>query len=206
MATLPSTDADPTIAGHVWRAPRAMTLLIAGKLVVGEHETLCRVRNMSATGMMIETHRSLSQGDEVCVHLRSSCDLRARVVWTRQGAAGLAFLTPVVLEAVLAAEAPRSRILRARLPRAPRIAAEGAITVIAGEDTHAASLLDISQGGAKLRFPFLPKQEERLILSIPGMPTKSGAVRWLRDGEAGLAFYEPLPFDLLAQWIEQRRS
>jgi hypothetical protein len=199
-----AADRDRAVVRHVERAPRAMTLLITGKLVVEQFEALCRVRNMSATGMMIETLRPLSQGDEVCVHLRSSCSLRARVVWTRQGAAGLAFLTPVDLKAVLAGEAPRSRILRARRPRAPRIAAQCAITVVAGGETHEACLLDISQSGARLRLPMQPNREERLILSIPGLPMKSGAVCWAREGEAGLALYEPLPFDLLAEWIERR--
>ncbi len=206
MSALPSADAERSAVRYVERAARAMTLLLTGKLVVGGRETLCRVRNMSATGMMIETHMALSKGDEVRVDLRSTSNLSARVVWTREGAAGLAFHVPVDLKAVLAGETSRSRILRARVPRAPRLAAECPITVAAGGAPQEASLLDISQSGARLRLPFRPAREERLVLTIPGLPVKSGAVRWVRDAEAGLAFYMPLPFDLLAEWIEQRGS
>ena len=204
MSAQPAPDADRPAARYVERAPRAMTLLLTGKLIVNGREGLCRVRNMSATGMKIETHMALSKGTEVRVDLRSTGDLCARVVWTREGMAGLAFVEPVDLKAVLAGETNRSRILRTRVPRAPRLTAECLIMVGTDTATHEGHLLDISQSGARLRLHFRPTIEERLVLTIPGLPVKSGAVRWTRDAEAGLAFYMPLPFDLLSEWMEQQ--
>jgi len=204
MKPFPTNESQPEVAPLIERAPRAMTLLMTGKLLAGREEGLCRVRNLSATGMMIETRMTLQIGQDVRVELRCTHDLAGRIVWTREGAAGIAFGLSIDVEAVLAAQAPTSRIVRSRMPRAPRLAAACAITIDAQGDTHEGILLDISQGGAKLRLPFQPARDERLLLTIPDLPLKSGAVRWVRDGEVGLAFYEALPFDMLAEWLDGR--
>jgi hypothetical protein len=204
-ALSPAYQTDPS-PPRLERAPRATTLLITAKLIADGAEGLCRVRNMSATGMMIEMYMDLVQGAEVRVDLRCGWDLQARVVWTRTGVAGLAFLAPIDVKAVLARQVPQSGLLRAPLPRSPRLAAPCAITVGAGKESHQACLLDISQSGARLRLPFRVAREERLVLSIPGLPAKGGVVRWTREAEAGLAFYQAIPFGLLAEWIEERDS
>jgi len=52
------------------RAPRTVTTLLVGKLrCSGMIEHLCRVRNVSVTGMMIETHYTLGYGNWVTVEL-----------------------------------------------------------------------------------------------------------------------------------------
>lgn len=186
------------------RAPRATTVLMTGKLIRSDGEGLCRIRNISTTGMMIEARAPLVVDQEVRVALRCGDEIGARVAWARDGTAGLAFLSPVDVAAVLAPEPPRSRIVRTRAPRAPRFTIECPIEVEIRGELHPATLLDISQGGARLRLPFRPNAEERLILSIPGLPLKSGSVRWGGRGAAGLSFYQALPFDVLAGWMEGR--
>lgn len=186
------------------RAPRAATLLVTGKLILHDRECLCRVRNLSASGAMIEARTALHEGQEVRIAMRRGGEISARVAWARDGAAGLAFLSPIDVVAVLNEQAPRSRIARQRPARAPRLAATCAIEVEARGGAHPAALLDISQRGARLRVPFRPVQDERLALSIPGLPLKCGAVRWISGAEVGVCFYEALPFDVLATWIEAR--
>ena len=179
-----------------------MTLLIAGKLILEDREGLCRVRNISATGMMIETRALLQVDQLVRVAMRHGGEIGARVVWTRDCMAGLAFPAPLDVEAALAPQLAQSRLSRTRAPRAPRVATHSAIEVEARGVLYPAALPDISQSGARLLLPFRPLQDERLVLSIPGLPLKSGVVRWLRDEEAGVSFFEPLPFDTLAEWVE----
>lgn len=66
-----------------------------------------------------------------------------------------------------------------------------------------ATLRDISQGGAKVSLPFHTHVGERLLLLVPGLPLKLGIVRWVRE-DVGVAFAEPLGFDLLADWLVAR--
>jgi hypothetical protein len=185
------------------RAQRTTTLLMTGKLIRTHREGLCRVRNISATGMKIETRAVLQVDQVVEIALRHGSKIPARVAWARDGAAGLAFLEPIDVNSRLApSPGAQSRLSRQRAPRGPRLAAACAIEVEARGVTHRTALLDISQGGAKVRLPFHPLQDERLVLTIPGLPTKRAAVRWFQRAEAGVGFYEALPFDLLADWGE----
>jgi hypothetical protein len=185
------------------RAPRTVTLLITGKLVTRAEEGLCRVRNISATGMQIETRIPLAVGDAVGVELRGLSAIAGKVVWSRGSLAGIASDGAIDVERLLH-PAPVSRLVRAPHPRGPRVLVELAIEVQDGDGIHEAALIDLSQGGARVRLPFRPRIEERLSLIVTGLPLKSGAVRWIRGDEAGIAFYEPLSFDCLAEWLVDR--
>ena len=184
------------------RAPRVMTVLTTGKLILEDREALCRLRNLSATGMMVETSVALEVDQELRVGLRSGEELAARVAWTRDGAAGLALLAPIDVEAALAVQPPVNRISRQLAARAPRLAMEFPIEVDARGQSYLGVLLNISQSGAKLRLPYRPLRDERLLLCIRGLPLKSETVRWVREAEIGLGFYEALPFAMLAKWSE----
>lgn len=184
------------------RAPRVMTVLTTGKLILEDREALCRLRNLSATGMMVETSAALEVDQELRVGMRSGDEIAARVAWTRDGAAGLALLSPIDVEAVLAVQPPLNRVSRQIAARAPRLAMEFPIEVDARGQPHQGVLLNISQSGARVRLPFRPLRDERLLLCIRGLPLKSGTVRWVREGEIGLGFYEALPFAMLAEWGE----
>lgn len=185
------------------RAPRTVTLLITGKLSTRAEEGLCRVRNISASGMQIETRIAVAVGDAVRVELRGLSAIAGKVVWSRGLLAGIASDGAIDVERLLH-PAPVSRLLRAAHPRGPRVPVELAIEVQGGDGLHEAALIDLSQGGARVRLPFRPRIEERLSLIVAGLPLKSGAVRWIRGDEAGIAFYEPLSFDRLAEWLADR--
>jgi hypothetical protein len=188
------------------RAPRVMTVLTTGKLILEDREVLCRLRNLSASGMMVETSAPLEVDQQVRVGLRSGEEFAARVAWSRNGAAGLALFAPIDVEAALAVQPSRSRISRQVAARAPRLALEVPIEVDARGQPHSAVLLNISQSGARLRLPFRPMPDERLLLCIQGLPLKSGTVRWVRGSEVGLGVFEALPFAMLADWGEAQAS
>ena len=67
--------ADPPInpkEGFQPRAQRTVTTLIAAKLELGPgKEALCRLRNVSTTGMLVETGQPLTRDDTVVIELRS---------------------------------------------------------------------------------------------------------------------------------------
>ena len=61
----------------------------------GRPVELCRVRNVSAGGVMCETQRTHSTGERVAVTLRSVGRVGAVVVWTSSNRVGLAFDEPI---------------------------------------------------------------------------------------------------------------
>ena len=62
-------------------------------------------------------------------------------------------------------------------------------------------LIDISQGGAKIRTQTLLAPGDRVSLAIEGRAPVDGSVRWVRDGLAGIAFAPSLSYRQLASWI-----
>lgn len=191
----------------VERDQRTVTLFIVGKLLVQSGgEGLCRVRNLSVGGLMLETCMPLTLGERVAVELRGTGSLGGVVVWAREGRAGIAFHQPIVVEE-LVATAPRlgSRLLKVCQPRGPRVAVDCPIEVQLDSGRIDARLTDISQGGARVALPLVPQRDERLVLMIPGLPLKLAIVRWV-GAEVGLAFAEPLPFELLSEWLMVRAA
>jgi len=186
------------------RTERTVTMLTVAKLRVRGLEGLCRIRNISPGGLLLETRLQLDCGDHVEIELRQQRVVSGRIVWVRSGKAGLAFDVPEAVDVLLPARNGRpSRIRREPQPRGPRLQMDCAVEVRLPDGRAEAQLRDISQGGAKLSVPFRTRVGERLLLLVPGLPLKLAIVRWVR-GEVGVAFAEPLGFDLLADWLVAR--
>lgn len=196
---------DPT--DFTAREQRTLTLFMVGKLIATcGGEGLCRVRNLSVGGLMLETCMPLTLGEQVVVELRGTETLSGAVVWAREGRAGIAFHQPVIVED-LVRTAPRlgSRLLKVCQPRGPRVTVDCPIEVQLDSGRIDARLTDISQGGARVALPLMPQRDERVVLMIPGLPLKLAIVRWV-GAEVGFAFAEPLPFALLSEWLMVRAA
>jgi PilZ domain len=50
-----------------------------------------RVRNLSATGMMVDGHPAFTEGAEIVTDLRGIGDVKGRIAWTMAQRAGVAF-------------------------------------------------------------------------------------------------------------------
>jgi hypothetical protein len=75
------------------RSPRFAVLLVA-KLVTTWGERIVKLRNMSATGAMIEGDRIPPPGTDILLQ-RGSLELFATIMWTRGKEAGLEFEEPL---------------------------------------------------------------------------------------------------------------
>ncbi|NIJ20797.1 hypothetical protein FHS95_002489 [Sphingomonas naasensis] len=185
------------------RAPRTVTTLLVGKLRSrGAVETLCRVRNISMTGMMLETHHTLGYGSWVAVELRSGDRLQGSVVWSSEGRAGVEFAQPIDVDYILAqAKAGLDRFC-GPAPRAPRFDVECAARISCFGRYIDVTLENISQSGARIVLPKPPREDTEVILSVPGLPTRRCTTRWAREDKAGLIFLEPISYHDLAPWLE----
>ncbi|WP_431469896.1 PilZ domain-containing protein [Sphingosinithalassobacter sp. LHW66-3] len=189
-------------AGWRPRAQRQVTTLLVGRVHQDDGaDDLCRVRNLSAGGMMLETRRPLGVGRTVRLELRNCGALEGRIVWTDGGRAGVQFLAPVNVEALLSVPLNRPARPGGPMPRAPRFDARCAAELCSGDRTHAVVLTNLSQSGARLKLPEPMTLEETLVLRIPGLAGRRATLRWLRKTEAGLGFFLPLPFQELSDWL-----
>lgn len=180
------------------RAPRTVTTLLVGKLLCdGSGEQLCRVRNLSATGMLIETQRALGYGNWIAVELRCGQNLQGTVAWSSTGRAGVQFTAPIDVDQVLAV-ARGATAARVVAPRAPRFAANLTARLVNEGHPLEVTVENISQSGARVQLGEQRELDRSVTLTIPGLQPRRCTVRWTRDQTVGLAFMDMVPYNELA--------
>jgi PilZ domain len=179
---------------------------MVGKLLCEQRgEQLCRVRNLSATGMLVEARRPLEIDSDITVELRCGQRLSGQVVWSHDGRAGVQFRAPIEVETVLATArgtSPAARLHKA-VPRAPRFDVHCPARLVCNGAPFKIVVNNISQSGARLHLTGQPDLDRVMTVAIPGLNPRACTVRWARDGEAGIAFIEMVPYAELADWLSQ---
>lgn len=187
---------------HEWveRAPRAVATLLVGKL---SHEAnsgqLCRVRNISATGMQIDTIATLEPGLHISVELRCGSFLTGTIAWTQDRRAGVRFDSPIEVDAILGK--PQADATGPR-PRSPRFATDISARISSFGRSIDIAVTDLSQGGARIRLQRPLRPDTEVILMIPGLPTRRCTTRWSDEEFAGVAFHDPISYAELSAWLD----
>lgn len=197
---------DYSAASFVPREKRHTTMLLVARIVLetGEDQ-LCRIRNISPGGLMIESSATLGQDQTITVQLRDLCALAGTVVWVRARNCGIKLDkladVPELLRSITGKAADASPA--AFVPRSPRLSSECPIKILSKGRPAPARMLDLSQRGAKLHVPDC-SPGELVTLKIPGLDPQQASVRWVRDEEAGVAFFETLGYRQLDSWLQHR--
>lgn len=182
---------------------RHVALLRVGVLHVRGNKDLCVVKNISAHGLSARAYRQVAVGDEVHIEFKSGEILTGKIAWTHDWNFGIAFPDPIDFEAVLASRWVTEGQRRRNLPRVPVIC-DGRLKN--GARSMDVTLLDISQGGARLRIGDFPAALGEAVLTLPGLPRIGGVLRWITHEQAGMSFNDCLSFDQLASWIHAKRD
>jgi hypothetical protein len=165
--------------------------------LIGEQEELCLIRNISAGGLKAEVFSPKAEGDMLGVDFGDGLPQPAQVRWVEDECIGLAFDEKINISHTLTqVPAPGDRRAR-RL----RLLLEVKAFVFLARQRRECQLIDMSQGGAKIRSNLRLEIADRVRLEIDGLGILSGVVRWVRDGHAGIAFVTPLPYRELARWV-----
>ncbi len=182
------------------RETRLMTILLVARLEIAGIDHVCRVRNLSQTGMMIECSTDLAENDRVRVELRNLHAVDARVAWAREGRAGLQLDAPIVLDAVLGTGPNTSAVIA----RTPRIAAN-CPAVLWHQGTLSASMLcDLSQSGCRILIATPLPRDSEVRITIPGLAPRRARMRWSNGESVGFAFLEMLSFAEVSAWQTDR--
>lgn len=182
-------------------SPRDISVLRTALLRTSHGEELCLVRNISIGGLMAHVFSDLAVADPVTIEFKSEHSVRGRVVWRRDELAGIKFGQPIELSDVLSNQFESTFMPLA--PRAPRAEVNVPARVRSTNGWQPAILRNISQGGAKLQLSKPDEIGATVLLSAPGLAVIPGAVRWRRDGNAGVAFDRLIPFSDIARWVAE---
>jgi len=178
---------------------RHVTVLRVAKLQTPRSEELCLVRNISAGGLMAHIYSELNIGEPVSAEFKSGQAVSGRVLWRRDGLAGIEFDQPVNAARILADSHDYSP--SAQQPRAPRVGMDVKARIRVGARYHTVTLCNISQSGGRVSPGDPLEAGEKLILMLNGLPPIAGSVRWSDREHAGIAFDNPIAFEALARWV-----
>lgn len=185
------------------QAPRTSnrrSVLRVAKLTTPHSEALCRIRNISAGGLTAETPARHKIGELVCVELSPHQKIAGVVAWMTDSAVGIEFEQDVDLEIALTHKVPAGDISH----RPPRINLSCLAVVRIGAIYHTVEVHDISQGGIKVEIGDTARVGEDAVVTVEGLRAVHGTVRWHKNGRAGIAFHQAIPFQVLASWFGER--
>ena len=180
------------------RETRHLTILRVGALIGPNGRELCLIRNISAGGLLAHVYSHHLPGAAVAVELKSNQAVPGVVVWADQSNVGIEFDTAIDVEEMLSSQAVLDNGWR---PRLPRVEVDRLATLRCGARLYGVNTRDISQGGVKIETdqPFEVGRE--VVLTMERFRPLAGVVRWCRDGLAGIAFNQVIPFHELMAWL-----
>lgn len=181
---------------------RHLKILRVGTLVVDGRHELCLIRNISAGGLMAHVYSPMSPGQRVMVELKTNQAVAGKVVWAREGNAGIQFDAAMDVAGLLANPAVMDNGWR---PRTPRIEIDRLATLRFGASTNWVQARDLSQSGVKLETDQPPATGKEVVVTLDGLRPLHGVVRWTGGGQCGIAFNQLVPFGELIDWLKQNR-
>ena len=180
---------------------RERIVLRIGLLTAAARTCFCLVKNISPSGAQVKVYGDATVGSAMTLRIGDEDPLGGRVVWARDGLAGLDFDGTVDLELLLRAA---QKLAPTKRRSSPRVDAVGQVLLRSGGKIYAAALCDISTSGAKIRTSKLLQLGPSVAITLPGFPPMKGYVRWADGVHAGLVFDHHLPIELLSEWLAQQ--
>jgi hypothetical protein len=178
-------------------SPRFHAICVDVKVVRDGDIGLYRARNISDTGIMLNTHAPLGLGEPVQIGLSERLAIRGTVLWHNERCCGIQFEQPIDCSAVLKAGAEHKR--DDRRGGGMRLAAKRLATTYAENGIRAVRVTDVSHRGMGLRHDGSLVPDMLLRLIVDSGIEREARVRWSRDGCAGVRLLEPLSCEELAR-------
>jgi len=172
-----------------------------GALTVGSVRQVCSIRKISAGGAIVHVDGPVAVGDRLDLELMTGEQLGGTIAWREGGEVGLRFDAPIDVFAVIAQDIVSQAGERRRMPRV-ELVVQALLETAAG--TQWVTTRDVAQGGVRIDVPFALKPDERVTVTLDGLPPTPGVVRWSADQAAGIAFLPELRWQELMLWLKDR--
>ncbi|MBB6123032.1 hypothetical protein FHS92_000739 [Sphingobium subterraneum] len=170
---------------------------------------LCRIRNMSENGLMLECRMALDEGQEVEIVLRSGMRLAGIVRWALNGRAGIALHEPVGLATLNQPMLPQEIAKKGLSPSFPCVAR--ALIAIDHRRLRC-EINEISLGHVRLATVESIRDDQLATVTVDGLGPQLSKIRIIgghpvtgEGAESVIAlFTQPLHFRLLDEWLSGR--
>jgi hypothetical protein len=166
------------------------------KLRSASGEELCLVRFVAERYLTVQIYSVLQHDEALEIEMSDGSSFPARVHSQNDSIAVLCCDVPEQDRAFAETAPPAPTAFS---PRAPRVELNFGVRIGVAGEQRLGTLINISQGGARIRAAGLTKGMKVTLLA-GGLPPLAGRLRWSEAADAGLSFYAPLDFDLLARW------
>ena len=162
-------------------APRYTSLIRSAKLVCGQGEFLCVVRDVSSTGISLRTFHALPTDPSLALELQNGESFEIVLVRGSGTEGSYRFKNPVVVERLIHEtwNYPK-RQLRLNIAVPLKLS-----SLTASGD---AVTLNVSQQGARVECDTVFAIDQILKVEGEGFPETRAKVRWRRDSHYGLVF------------------
>ncbi len=181
----------------------SLTLLLIGRIIGQESDGLCRIRGIASGGLMAEVRAPYAVGQRVGIEFRNGLVVAGAVRWTRDLALGIAFDEPLDdIKQVLSDAPVAPDQAHIWLPRSPRFLTDCGADIHLGGQCLRASVINVSQGGARLITADPVPRGQLLTLAVTGLPPLRAIVRWTTEDGAGISFFAPPAFAALGKWLD----
>jgi hypothetical protein len=198
-ASIASCDFDEAAERRL--SPRQTMILRVGLLAHGERSTFCLVKNISPMGAQLRLYGQVAEGISVTLAVGDEDPVRGQIAWAKDGTAGVEFENPLDATTLLRA---MQKLPATKRRSSPRVKTAAHALLRTGGRSYPGQLLDVSAVGARVRTPRPIRIGPSIMVTLPDLPTIKAFVRWNEETELGLAFNEPLPIQLLAEWMNDR--
>ena len=180
------------------RQDRHIAMLRLAKIRAKSGEGWGFIKNLSATGMMVEVHSGFELGDRVSAFLNEDQELTGSVRWRKQSLAGVMFSETIDIAELLS----RSSVAKnGRVPRLPRVEMQHPINLYLGSRRIHAEICDISPSGICVKTGVSFEIGKKMRLAVSGLMEIEGAVRWQLGERVGIIFSQRLPLNDLMSWL-----
>jgi len=162
-------------------APRFTLLIRSAKLICGNAEYFCVIRDVSAEGISVRLFHPIPTADEIILEMQTGDRHPVRAVWQNPGEAGFQFVTPVDVGLMIRQS---SRFPKREL----RFAAALPTKLVFRGVRHDAVLHNISQQGAMIECADRLAIAQTLMIESPNLPEIEAKVRWRNAEQYGFIF------------------
>jgi len=180
---------------------RFTLILRVGVLEQRGKSALCLVKNISSSGVQLKCYAQPLIDADASIRVADEAPLDGRLVWFRDGVAGMSFDHELDTGALLRVQ---QKLRQSRRRSTPRVDVAATACLRTGGRIYRADVCDISSMGARIKTTSELKAGDRAIVTLSDLPALESYVRWSDGNEAGLAFETPIPMQIIAHWIDGR--
>jgi len=182
---------------------RQKLVLRIGLLELNDRSMFCLVKNISATGVQVKQYGRLTPGTVVALRVGDEDPIPGKVVWARDGLAGVEFDQRLNPEALLRIG---QKMVAHKRRSAPRVATGLRACLRTAGMRHSVTICDLSMVGARLRAVQPITFGPITIVEVAGLPALKAFVRWSDGSEFGVSFEAALPIQIIADLISGEQA